>query len=311
MDANINAMLESAGYPTEEAPAEAPQAVEEVAEEVTAEDAAEEAEGEGGEGEAKPEEKPAEPEKPWKKGPPQHVPYDEFSRARAERREALERAQALEEELSRYRTGALQQVDPRQVQTPQGLPPKPRMEDFDAFEKYEEAKDAWLVTTARAQAIAEIQQATTARSEEMRVQQAVSSFQSKLSEAYKVDPEIGEIQNYLQPIWPSLHPMVQAAIVEDDDPAASLRALAQLAPSLQEVQALARQSPAKAIAMIGRLSASTQSTRPAATARQAPAAPQPPPMRTVSTQSAPKPRRAPGDMTTDQIMEEFGKHLRR
>ena len=309
---NIEAMLAQAGY-TEDQPTaevqEAAEVVEEIQEEAE-QPAAEESEDEDGEGEepeAKPEEEAPPEVKPWKKGPPETVPYEVLSKARAERREALEQLEAYRVEVERLRAGVPAQAPAAAPGQIPGLPPRPKAEDFATFDQYEEAKDAWLVNTARAQVIAESQQATAQHVEQTRLTQSIGQFQARLAEAQQANPDVAEIREYIAPAWGHLHPMIQQAIVEDDNPAAAMRGLAEMAPSLQELVHMVNSNPVRAVAMIGR--ASVAHAAPIAKQAPAPVAPQKPPVRTVQTQPV-NTKKSVGDMSPAEIMKKYGSSLR-
>lgn len=235
MESNISAMLASAGFSEDTAPEAEVEQVEE-SQEATQPEAAQpesdEPEGEDGE---EAEAKQEEPARPWKKGPPETVPYKVLSERTAKFRE---REAELLAQIEEARAGRFVPSEQPQAQSP-AMPAKPKADDFRTFEEFEEAKDAWLMQTAEIKAVQRLQHATIAQTQEHQVVQAVQTFQQRLAEANQANPEVGEIQSYLQPIWKDLHPMVQQMIVESDDPAGDLRALAEIAPDLESVRAIA------------------------------------------------------------------------
>lgn len=230
--------------------------------------------------EEKKEEEPAWKTTP-KKGPPETVPYSVFSETRAEMRVLRERLEAFEQQRAA-------QGQPQQQQAsiqPEGLPPKPKMEDFDSLEKYEEAKDDWLLQAGEARALQRIQGIEAQRQAEaqrIELERATVTFKERVDAAEAADPEIGQIRAYLAPVFDHLNPAVQDVIAKSENPAPLLRALAGIGRNHEELVREINSNPAAALMFLGRHSAPPAKAGGA----QRPALPVIPPTRTVTARGA-------------------------
>lgn len=275
------------------AAAEAPKAEETAAKvepEAKAEESAPIEDPSGEEGSEAKEGEPEEKPKAWKKdgkGPPETVPYKVLSERTAQfrQREAdllaqLEAAKAGKVVPSeQQQTTAAPQELPEQGFTPEdlGMPPEPSMDKFDTLADYERAVRQWDREFAKREALAEMQAGRQAETQQQELGKVVQSFEERLSQARQADPEIAEIESYLEPAAPHLHPMIRQALLESSDPAAMLRHIAESGQSLQEIVHRCNSNPVGMLMELGRVSSAAQ--RESATPRQAP--PPIPPTRTV------------------------------
>jgi hypothetical protein len=240
-------------------------------------------EGEGSEEGAEKEEKP----KAWKaqsKGPPETVPYKVLSERTAQFRqreaELLAQIEAAKagKSVPSEQPAAQAQAIPEAGFTPQdlGMPPEPSPDGFDTLADYERAVRQWDREFAKRETLAEMQQSAAAREQDTQMRTVVQGFEERLATARQADPEIAEIESYLEPAAPHLHPMVRQALLQSDAPGAMLRHIAELGGSLQEIVHRVNANPVGVLMELGRLA------QPAVGATQRQAPPPIPATRTVS-----------------------------
>lgn len=217
-----------------------------------------EQEDESEEGQQPPEEKK---EKAWKpKGPPESVPYAEFSKSRAEIRQLREQLEALQ-------AGRMAPAEQQARQVPaaaDGMPPEPKAEDFDTFEAFQKAERDWIIDVAEARAVKRLQEQSSAQHEATQTKAVVDSFEARMQTARAADPEVAEIEDYLLPAAPHLHPMVRQALLSSDNPAPLLRHLAESGQSLEEIVRKTHSNPVAMVMEFGRYIEKTASRQPAA-----------------------------------------------
>lgn len=244
--------------------------------------------------EGEPEEKP----KAWKKdgkGPPETVPYKVLSERTAQfrQREAELLARLEAAEAGKVVPSEQQQVAPapqglpEQGFTPEdlGMPPEPSMDKFDTLADYERAVRQWDREFAKREALAEMQAGRQAETQQQVMDKVVQTFEERLDQARQADPEIAEIEAFLQPAAPYLHPMIRQALLESSDPAAMLRHIAEYGSgfagdqeaALRAIVHRCNSNPVGILMELGRISSAAQ--REPASSRQAP--PPIPPTRTV------------------------------
>lgn len=270
IDSIVDSLDLSAGAPepgqVETAPAPEPEPQETEQESEATED--------GEEGEEKPAEEP--PAKPWKKkGPPETVPYGEFSKSRAELREERERVAELQRRLDEIQSSAKPEPAP---ENDLGLPPEPKPEDFKSWEEYQSAARAWDRNAAKAEAMAEFTRQSQAQAQAQQAQAQVVSFVQRVEEAQKSDPELAEVREYIAPVIDHLPQVIQQALVSDENPGALLKALADMAPDQRSLVAMAQSNPGRMLMHLGRASATAAAVPNAPAPKIAAAAP---PVKTV------------------------------
>lgn len=265
--------------PAAETPEAAPTPAKVEAEEVETQESAEQGQGaeakegdggEDGEGGEQKEEKP----KAWKKGPPETVPYKVLSERTAQfrQREAeliaqIEAAKSGKSVPSEQPTAP--NAIPEQGFTAEdlGMPPEPQAKDFDTLADLEAATRRWDREFAKREALAEIQSRDQARTQTQHMDKVVETFEGRLAQARQADPEIAEIESYLEPAAPHLHPMVRQALLESEAPGAMLRHIAELGGSLQEIVHRVNSNPVGMLMELGRLAQPAAAGTPA---RQSP-----------------------------------------
>lgn len=227
----------------------APEVVEKIVEEI--QDNVEGAE-EGVKPEGQEEAKPEEP-KAWKKGPPETVPYKVLSERTEKFRTREAELVAQIDALQSGRTVPSEQLQaPTQPQPIDGMPPKPKAEDFDTYEAYEDAKDEWLQQAGESRAIARLNATMAERAAQTEAQREVDAFETRMQEARVADPEVAEIEEFLLPAAPHLHPAIRQALLSSENPAPMLRHLAESGQSLQEIVQRANSNPIATIMALGK-----------------------------------------------------------
>lgn len=153
------------------------------------------------------EEKP----KPWKKGPPQHVPYDRFSEVNNRAKTAEQRAAELEARLA-----AIEAAQKPAEPAPKG-PVEPDIADYDDFAQYQAARDKYLETKFRGVVETEFQTRQQQEQAARREQAMVSTFRERVAEAQKSIPDLQEALGYLARFGEYIHPRIQEVLFSHEN----------------------------------------------------------------------------------------------
>jgi hypothetical protein len=163
--------------------------------------------------------------------------------------EAERRAQALEHQLQQRAQAAQQQEAPK---------PPPRLEDFQDFNQFMEARDKWVKDEAKAEILREAQEATqqqqVARQQHERaiaVQQVVERFKATEADAMARYPDYTEaVQSPLMQQLKQERPDVAEAVIDSPH---GPHVVYHLAKNPALVHEIARLSPFAAAREIGRI----------------------------------------------------------
>lgn len=236
------------------------------------------------------EQEAATPENPSEEqGSEPSVPVKELIAQRKKRQKAEQEAAYWRGQAEARAVQEQQVKPPVQQQAQQGPPQAPKLDDFETFEQYEQAKDEYVIQAAEyriAQKIAQQQQVVRTRS----VEQA---FEQKFEAAAKEDPSLIEIRN--DPTLP-VSPVLGKLIQQSDDGIAVLRWLNNNREAAAKISKL---EPMRAAIEFGRIEATIQGTPKQEQPRKVSAAPTP--ISTVKTT-------APATINEDDLpMEEYYK----
>lgn len=166
-----------------------------------------------------------------------------INRLTAEKYRERARAEAAERELAYLR----QQQAPQQQQARDDGPPK--LEQFDSFDRYLEARDTWVTDRATRNAADAVNGHLTQRQQAQMQQQMQERFSTRLREFQSSTPDFEEVIESGDFI--PTPAMTQAIFESDIGP----RIAYYLAQHSEEAQAITRMSPTAAIRALGRIEA--------------------------------------------------------
>lgn len=189
-----------------------------------------------------PAEEPVKEYKPWKeKKVPETIPYDRFAEVARERRELETRLREMEAKQKEYeeikaKTNKITSID--ELTSKMG---EMSMEDYNRE----------LVRLAKEDFKKDAEEQARIRNEKEAEQRILSTFETKITESSKVNPEIIQAVEHVAQFADRMDQNVRAALVMDDNTADVIYHIATTEGLLEKILTM---NPVKAIAEIGRLS---------------------------------------------------------
>lgn len=177
-------------------------------------------------------------------------------RAKAQADQERARADRLEQELQMIR----QMKQPAQAD----ISGAPRLDQFESFERFQEARDAYIERNAKQAALSAVDQHIAERQEAAHQNEMRRSFQQRMEKFRSVTPDFEEVVDGAEVVIPHA---VGVAIMESDiGPSIAYY----LAKNQDEAERISRLSPTAAIRAIGKIEAKLESAEQKPAASSAP-----------------------------------------